>query len=367
MTGHVQDLWMRPGDNGRKARSERWGHGKRWQARWQEAGHEKAKVFTSKDAAASHLALVEVHGPFKPRPKVTFQQYAETWRRSQLHHRGSTAEAAERMFRIMLYPHLGALPLIDVTRQDVQNAVIDWQTRYAAGRVHIAYGYVATVFKSALLDQIVPTTPCRKISLPEKQTKRVVPLTVAQVTEICDRVAPHWRSTVIVAAASGLRIGELGGLTYDRIQDHALIVDRQLVRMTKAGPVFGPPKSSAGDRTVPIGDVAWRALSEHMSAHPDNPHGFVWVGRQNGPLARGRASEAWREATLGMNLRARSGWHDLRHFHASDLIAAGLSPRAVADRLGHKNVAVTIEVYTHLWPTDQGRAVAATDETLGGL
>jgi integrase len=367
VTGHVQDLWMRPGPNGRKVRSERWGHGKRWQARWQEGGYEKARAFVSKDGAQAHLALVEVHGPFKPRPKVTFAEYAETWRRSQLHHRGSTADAAERMFRLMLDPQLGRISLVEVTRQDVQNAVIEWQAHYSPARVHIAYGYVATVFKSAVLDQIIAATPCRKISLPEKQTKRVIPLTIEQVTEIADRIAPHWRSTVIVAASSGLRIGELGGLTRDRVQDHALVVDRQLVRMTKAGPVFGPPKSSAGDRTVPIGDVAWRALSEHMAANPDNPHGFVWVGRQHGPLARGRASEAWREATEGMGLRPRSGWHDLRHFHASDLIAAGLSPRAVADRLGHKDVGVTIQVYSHLWPNDQTRATAASDETLGGL
>jgi integrase len=354
VTGHVQDLWMRPGPNGRKVRSDKWGHGKRWQARWQEGGYEKAKAFVSKDGAQAHLALVEVHGPFKPRPRVTFAEYAETWRRSQLHHRGSTADAAERMFRLMLDPQLGRISLVEVTRQDVQNAVIEWQAHYSPGRVHIAYGYVATVFKSAVLDQIIATTPCRKISLPEKQAKRVIPLTIEQVTEIADRIAPHWRSTVIVAASSGLRIGELGGLTRDRVQDHALVVDRQLVRMTKAGPVFGPPKSSAGDRTVPIGDVAWRALSEHMAAHPDNPHGFVWVGRQHGPLARGRASEAWREATAGMGLPPRSGWHSLRHFHASALIAAGLSPRAVADRLGHKDVAVTMAVYAHLWPNRSG-------------
>jgi hypothetical protein len=92
MTGHVQDLWMRPGDRGRKVRGPRWGKGKRWQARWIEAGHEKAKVFASKDAAEKWLALVEVHGPIRPRPKITFGEYADTWRQSQLHHRTNTVE-----------------------------------------------------------------------------------------------------------------------------------------------------------------------------------------------------------------------------------------------------------------------------------
>lgn len=359
---------MRPGPNGRKVRSARYGKGKRWQARWIEAGREKSKMFATRDAAEGHLALVEVHGPFRPKPRVTFGEYATTWRLSQMHHRPSTAKSAEIIFRKMLAPMLGRLPLVEVTRQDVQNAVIEWQTKYSPGRVHIAYGYVATVYKSAILDQLLTITPCRKISLPEHVQKRVVPLTLDQVTAIRAAMPEHWRTAVTVCASSGLRIGELGGLTYDRVQDHALVVDRQLTNMTAAGPVFGPPKSSAGSRTVPIGDVGWKALQQQLEAQPDNPHGFVWVGRQGGPLTRKRASEAWRTATEDLaGLRDRSGWHDLRHFNASLLIAEGLSPRAVADRLGHADVAETLGTYSHLWPSDQQRANDAIDNVLRGL
>lgn len=367
MTGHVQDLWMRPGENGRKVRGPRWGKGKRWQARWQEAGHEKTQVFASKDAAEKWLALVEVHGPIKPRPKVTFGEYADTWRRSQLHHRSGTAENTELVFRKMLAPSLGRLPLADVTRTDVQNAVIDWQARYSVGRVHLAYGYTATVFKSAMLDKLIDATPCQRVSLPEKVTKRVVPLTAEQVHEIADRMPPYLRSAAIVAAATGLRIGELGGLTYDRVGDHVLRIDRQMRATRNKVPIFGPPKTEAGNRDVPIGEVAWRVLQEHIAEHPDNKHGLVWTGPQGGPLIRSRAGEAWRDATKGMGLRPRSGWHSLRHFHASMLIAAGLSPRAVADRLGHADVSITLTVYSHLWPSDQQRANDATDEGLRGF
>lgn len=358
---------MRPGPNGRKVKGPRHGKGKRWQARWQEAGREKAKVFASKDAAEKWLALVEVHGPIKPRPKVTFGEYAETWRKSQLHHRTNTADNVEIVFRRMLAPQLGKIPLADVTRADVQNAVIEWQNHYSIGRVHLAYGYVATVYKSAVLDQLVSVSPCRKVSLPEKPTKRVTPMTGEQVKQIADNISPHLRSAVIVAAATGLRIGELGGLTYDRVGDHVLKIDRQMIGTRNKTPVYGPPKSGAGDRDVPVGDVAWRALQDQMRQHPDNRYGLIWTGPQGGPLIRSRAGEAWRAASEGMHLKPRSGWHDLRHFHASMLIAAGLSPRAVADRLGHKDVAETLKTYAHLWGSDQQRANDATDAALGDL
>ena len=64
-------------------------------------------------------------------------------------------------------------------------------------------------------------------------------------------------------------------------------------------------------------------------------------------------------------LPARGGWHLLRHYNASVLIAAGLSVRAVADRLGHEDPAITLRTYSHLWPTDTTRAVAAVEAELG--
>src|SRR5690606_4833882 len=57
--------------------------------------------------------------------------------------------------------------------------------------------------------------------------------------------------------------------------------------------------------------------------------------------------------------------HDLRHFYASALIRAGLSPRAVADRLGHASAAMTLNVYSHLWPDDEDRTRSAIDSILG--
>lgn len=56
------------------------------------------------------------------------------------------------------------------------------------------------------------------------------------------------------------------------------------------------------------------------------------------------------------------GMHMMRHTYASALISAGLSPRVVAERLGHANASLTLNTYSHLWPDDEDRtreAVAA--------
>ena len=78
--------------------------------------------------------------------------------------------------------------------------------------------------------------------------------------------------------------------------------------------------------------------------------------------------QTWHGAFSAAAKRAGIGAssHDLRHHAASLLISAGCSPRAVASFLGHKNATETLNTYAHLWPSDEGRIVAAIDDVLRG-
>jgi integrase len=59
--------------------------------------------------------------------------------------------------------------------------------------------------------------------------------------------------------------------------------------------------------------------------------------------------------------------HDLRHFFASALIRSGLNVKVVAERLGHANAMMTLNVYAHLWPDDGDRSRQAVEDALAGL
>jgi integrase len=185
---------------------------------------------------------------------------------------------------------------------------------------------------------------------------------------------------VLVAAASGLRSGELRGLTVDRIEpalhlrtdvppkQATVRIDRQLAGINDDGePVFAPVKTPAADRTVPIGASVAQLVAAHLATYGPGNGGVVFHARGGLPLDRSRAGHIWRPAITGLNLRRRSGWHELRHYQASLLIADGRSPRAVADRLGHEDVAETLRTYSHLWVDDEERAVAATEQALRGV
>ena len=343
-------------------------------ARWIDPhGREDSLAFTSKDAAQAHVSRMELavrdgsyidptHG------RRTFRDYAEGWRTDQLHHRDGTVEQAESRLRLHAYPAIGGMALSAIKRGDIQRLVNDAAERLAPATVEVVYGYVATIFKSAVLDRALDRTPCIGINLPEVVLRRVTPLLVPQVSKIRLAVPDRYQAAVTVAAASGLRQGELFGLTVDRLEGSCdnvvLVVDRQ--RGRRAG-TWAPPKTDAGFRRVPIGLLASRALWRHLAVYGEGIRGYVFSTPRRTVVTRQTAGDVWRAAVDGMGLGDRSGWHDLRHFHASLLIADGRSVPAVAERLGHKDQAETLATYSHLWPADVDRSAAAVDAALAGL
>ncbi len=99
-----------------------------------------------------------------------------------------------------------------------------------------------------------------------------------------------------------------------------------------------------------------------MAALGEWGEGLVFRSRRRGALTRSSASHAWHLAVKGVDgVGPGAGWHELRHFHASLLIAGGAPPVAVAHRLGHKDPTETLRTYAHLWPDDDERMRGLSD------
>lgn len=361
--GHIVDKWTVPGPGSRRVPGPRHGHGKRWLARWTEpGGRETSKAFTTKDAAVAHLAAVTVdihRGSYIGPSNLTVEEYVAQWLPRQIHQRASTRAQAESRLRLHVLPVIGHLRLDQVTRGDVQDLLA--RADLAPATVHVLYAYVRALFTSAVDDRLIAHSPCRRIPLPQIPRRQHEPLTVEEVADLADRVRPHLRGMVWVAAGTGMRPGELRGLTIDHVRDRALVVDRQLLNDSRSyRPVWGPLKTDSSIRTLPLAAVTWQRLQEHLEAYPPRIHGLVFTSARGTPLTTGLLADAW--TTAGARGR---GWHELRHHHASLLISAGLSARAVADRLGHADPAETLRTYAHLWPTDVERLLEAIEDAHG--
>jgi integrase len=151
----------------------------------------------------------------------------------------------------------------------------------APSTVAVVHGAVASVFKAAVRDRRIASSPYVGTKLPEDHREAVVSLTVEQVRALEGAMPDRYRALVRLAAATGIRQGEAFGLTVDRsglrplsIQP-MLKVDRQLVLVSGEAPYLGPPKRKASRRELPVPQVAADALAAHLAAFSTEPRAVI--------------------------------------------------------------------------------------------
>jgi hypothetical protein len=136
----------------------------------------------------------------------------------------------------------------------------------------------------------------------------------------------RYKGVVVMAAGTGLRQGECFGLTVDRVDflRRTITVDRQLILLASGPPQFGPPKTAASARTVPLPTIVGESLAAHLERWPAAFDGLIFTNERGDPLRRNRFGEIWRAAVSRAGLNGLR-FHDLRHFYASLLIRHGES------------------------------------------
>jgi len=183
---------------------------------------------------------------------------------------------------------------------------------------------------------------------------------------------------VLVAATTGMRRGEVLGL---RWSDLDLDAGRLAVRQALSAPrdpdtgqhlpVFGEPKTRRGKRSVPRPAQTVAALRGHRKAQaaarlqvgPDyQDHGLVFAEPDGFPIHPDRFRERfeYRVARSGL---PRVRFHDLRHTYATLALQAGVHAKVVSGILGHANIGITLDIYSHAIPAMEESAA----ETIAAL
>lgn len=352
-----------------------------WRARYRDqTGKEYAKHFKLKRDAQNWLdektaSIITGQYVDPSSAKITFREYGNTWLNAQVH-RESTAALYKAHLERNAYPTLGDLQLGNILPSTIQA----WVKRLSVGvegerpglsptTVSVAYRVVASIFKAAVRDRKLATTPCMNISLPEVIKTRVRPLATEQVDLLIAHLPESLKALVILAAGTGLRQGEALGLTRDRLRllgvNPEVTINRQLLRKTKKEAVFGPPKTKASIRAVPLPQVVIAALNDHIAKYDVSESGLLFT-RKGGPITRQKFSELWQPAAkaAGLTEETGKGMHSLRHYYASLLIRYGESVKVVQARLGHNSASETLDTYSHLWEDSDDRTRDAVDSVL---
>jgi integrase len=185
---------------------------------------------------------------------------------------------------------------------------------------------------------------------------------------VADEYGPAWT----LAATTGLRLGELLGLSWADVNAGSLTVRRSLARNAAGGFSLAEPKTLRSHRTIPLPVAARAALEDQRGRQAaareaagrawQDRDGLVFTDTVGRPIPPATMSKAWlatsRRLGLGVPFRA------LRHTAATTWLRAGVPLVVVADALGHTGVAITAAHYAAVAPELRAATADAMDRAL---
>lgn len=369
-----------------------------WRVQYRVDGRVRQDTFETARAAREYAALVDRVGGAAAREVLlardrpiaeipTLRAWVGEYLDPTRGHLGGittgTREGYERIAERSFLAILGEIPLDSLTRQDVARWV-HWREaqpsaarageQVAAKTVKNEHALLSAILAAAVEAGHVPGNVARGVRLTPGQRTEMVILTEPELTRLVDAMPEHYRPLTLFLAGTGMRWGEATALTWGDIDLRSALPTARVTKAWKRGPggvgVLGTPKTRRSIRTVSL----WPELVAAMGRPgPASQLVFRGTGRGDG-TAPGRMwperyrTSAWQPAVQEINRVTEHGpapvdkrprIHDLRHSHASWLIAQGLPLSYIQARLGHESIQTTVDRYGHLMPDAHQQLAAA--------
>lgn len=360
--------------------------------------------FQDKRTAAAELRSTlasQDAGRYVRSTDVTVGEYARTWITTK-RLSPSTEAMYRRYLRLHVDPHLGHLAIKEVRPSTLAGLYRQLETsgRRQAGhegsglspntvlKVHVLVG---AVLQSAVDDQLIVSNPARhpRANPPTPRQVRQAapelrPWTAEELHRFLSfaesRVEAPLRHAWALLAYTGLRRCELLGLRWADVDiaGAALSIRRAVVEVRERGKPSRAVESltkSGRARVVLLGRAALDALRARRSDAAQL--NVALLGKEKPVFLRDDGRAFTPDAVLKQFKRTLTAHnaacarvdelpdvrlHDLRHTHATMLLQAGVHPRVVQERLGHRSITVTLETYSHVLPSSQRSAADALDD-----
>jgi integrase len=187
-----------------------------------------------------------------PGGALLFNAWAERWLAARLV-RPTTAANDRGRYVNHHAPAFGELPLRDITPLRVRTFIAGLAERRSPATVRHVHALLSTILSDAVEEGLLLHNPCRRTNLPRASAPPQTFLGPEQIAGLADAIDPHYRQLVITAAGTGLRWGELTGLSPSSVDllHGRLHVDRTLVDLN--GQLsYGEPKTRGSRRVVSL-------------------------------------------------------------------------------------------------------------------
>jgi integrase len=305
---------------------------------------------------------------------------------------GATLERYQQLIEKHIIPSLGSVALQKLRSGAVQGL---YASKLKDGRlngkgglskrtVHHLHRCLSTSLKVAVSEGLIPTNPCDKAKTVKPEKVDIQCLDDAQTETILKAAAESRSPTIypiiVLAVTTGMRRGEIAGLKWKDVDldEGFLWVNKTLEDTKEHGLVLKKPKTETSKRKIHLPALAVSALIAHKaeqnalrlrSGFGKGGERFVFEtfrDDQFGPVRPRALTKMFGSFIAGVDV-PRITLHGLRHTAATSAIRAGENIVAVSKRLGHAQVSITLDIYTHYIPGDDEDIAANWEKRFSGL
>jgi integrase len=281
-----------------------------------------------------------------------------------------------------LVPELGAVAITKLVPSHIQTAYSKWAIEgrrdgKSGGLSPRTRRHIHRILSSALAravgQQVLARNPADafKKRLPKVERKEMATLTVEQSARLLDAIAHsrvYWPT--LIALATGMRRGEILALRWRNVDlDRGSLRVMESLEQTKTGIRFKAPKTEK-TRAITLPAFAIEELrrlkrqqaEELLKLGVRQTSDTLVCGRADGqPHSPLSLTYEFARFVGRMKELPRLRFHDLRHSHATQLLASGVHPKIAQERLGHSTISTTLDLYSHVSDTMQTDAAARLD------
>lgn len=350
-----------------------------WSAQISVQGRRVSKYFKTQREGLDwlqHIRMQVQAGLTFSGAQMTLKIYLEQWLGSiRASVRPNTLKQYTQVAHQHIFPWLGEIKLKDLRPDQIQTLYNEKQDGGMSPRmVLMIHAVLHRSLGQALKQGVILRNPAQAVNRPKFRRKEMRTLSDIQARSFLSYAdGDRFKYLYWLAIATGLRQGELLGLKWSDLDwnNRMLRVQRQVQRQP-GGLKFTEPKSAAGRRVIVLGVATLEIMRKQQELQD---------------LERKVAGDAWKENDLifpspigtpmdGSNLYHRfkellkvAGlpdirFHDLRHTAATLMLQQGVNPKIVQERLGHSDISLTLNTYSHVLPAMQEEAAEKLDNLL---
>jgi len=290
--------------------------------------------------------------------QYTLSEYSKKW--LEVHVVPTCRPTVIKNYKLQLKNHIlpkfGNKKLEQITPMIINDYILELKSKknlqhpeknISAGTIKKIFAVLKNIMHTAYSNDLISQDPFSKVKLSFSDMEREEKLHVWEqkeykhVLELLQNESNDNKYVIELALWTGLRLSEIFGLDFEDVDLENGIISVEKSRQKVDGKIqVFPTKTGSSKRKITISPNTINLLKEYMETHPNNKYLFSNLDPH--------CVTSWFREFEKRHKLDKIRFHDLRHTHASLLLFGGVDIKTISERLGHSNIGITMNVYTHV-------------------